>query len=461
MQEILLSRGAIVLTAHEAVQVVSCPTGNGVQAIIGPDGKTRNIVSERLVLATGAEQRIDDIAAEQIGHRALMPALADRIMLSGEALAHGGAARIAMRLADCRDPKVAIIGGSHSALGCANLLLGKDTGIAFAKGALSLLHRRPLRIFYPSTEAALADGYTEFNLADVCPVTHRLFRLSGLRLESGQLAKQLLGIGGAPPEPRLALRPLTDVGAGLEGWRILHEADLVIAALGYRPRGLRLLDSNGHAIPLAALATRRAALVDRECRVIDQSLNPVPGVFALGLAAGIRPWGAMGGEPSFVGQTNGLWLWQNDIGAIIMRSCLGERLVARRTRETNRLDVALSAPPVACRLLAARAHPGVRKPHRRFCSRQLHALAQARWRKAADKHQRRVPPRIAGPRRAGRPPRRSSPPTHRPPGRRSSSTSPGRARSKHTTGKPAANASATTIPAGSRRLGNNSTWWSR
>jgi hypothetical protein len=280
------------------------------------------------VLATGAEQRIDDIAAERIGQRALMPVLADRIMLSGEVLAHGGGARIAARLADIRDPKIAIIGGSHSALGCATLLLGKDTGIAFSEGAISLLHRRPLRIFYPSTEAALANGYTDFNLADVCPVTHRLFRMRGFRLESGQLAKQLLGIGRAPPERRLTLGALTDGGAGLEAWRILDEAHLVIAALGYRPRGLRLFDSAGHPIALAAHVTRGAALVDRECRVVDQSLNPVPGVFALGLAAGFVPYGSMGGEPSFVGQTNSLWLWQNDIGAMIMQSCFGGRSVA-------------------------------------------------------------------------------------------------------------------------------------
>jgi hypothetical protein len=325
MREILLSFGAIVLTEHEAVRSRRSSSGNWCTTIIGPDGMTRDVVSECLVLATGAEQRIDDIAAERIGDRALMPVLANRIMLSGEALAHGGAARIETRLADRRDPKVAIIGGSQSALACADLLLRKDTGIAFSEGAISLLHRRPLRIFYPSTEAALADGYTDFNLADVCPVTHRLFRFRGFRFECGQLAKQLLGIGKAPPEPRLTLRALTNSGAGLEAWRILDEADLVIAALGYRPRGLRLLDSDGHPILLAAHVTRGAALVDRECRVIDQSLNPVPGVFALGLAAGFVPNGAMGGEPSFVGQTNGLWLWQNDIGAMIMQRCLRER----------------------------------------------------------------------------------------------------------------------------------------
>lgn len=364
MQEILLSCGAIVLTEYEAEQSRKTSDGKWCTRIIGTHGQTQDILSERLVLATGADQRVDDIAAERIGERTLMPALADRIMLSGEVLAHGGAARIAMRLANCPNPKVAIIGGSHSAVASANLLLGKDTGLAFSEGALALLHRRPLRIFYPSIAAALADGYTDFNLDDVCPRTHRLYRLSGFRLEARELAKQLLGIGGAAPEPRLRLCGLTRAGAHSEAWRILDDADLVIAALGYRPRGLRLLDCDGRPIPLAAHAARGAALVDRECRVIDQSLNPVAGVFALGLAAGFVPKGALGGEPSFIGQTNGLWLWQNDIGAIIIQGCRGERSVATR-RKTPRLNVAVivGTRPEAIKLapviLAMRATAGI------------------------------------------------------------------------------------------------------
>jgi UDP-N-acetylglucosamine 2-epimerase len=364
MQDILLSCGAVVLTAHEAQLSRRLSDGKWSTRVIGPDGQTREIVSERLVLATGAEQRIEDIAAERIGGRALMPALADSIMLSSEVLAHGGAARIATRLADCQNPKVAIIGSSHSALASANLLLAKATGIAFAKQAVSLLHRRPLRIFYPTIEAALADGYTDFTLDDVCPRTHRLFRLAGFRLDARELARRALGIGDAPPEPRLRLHGLTGDGDQSEAWRILDEADLVIAALGYRPRGLRLLDSDGQPILLAAHAARGAALVDRECRVVDQSLHPVPGVFALGLAAGFVPNGALGGESSFVGQTNGLWLWQNDIGAMIMQSCRGERLAASR-RKAPRLNVALivGTRPEAIKLapvvLALRASPGI------------------------------------------------------------------------------------------------------
>jgi UDP-N-acetylglucosamine 2-epimerase len=341
MQEILQDVGATILTSHEAEQSHQLPDGRWRTRIIGPEGLTRDIVSERLVLATGAEQQIEDIDAERIDGRALFPALRSKIMLSGEALAHGGGLRIAMRLAGRPDPKVAIIGGSHSALASANLLLANDTGIAFSEGGLSLLHRRPLRIFYPSVTDALAEGYTDFTADDLCPKTQRLYRLAGFRLEARELAKRVMGVGGAAAEPRVKLCTLSGTGTQSDPWRVLHEADLVIAAMGYRPRALRLLDSDGRPILLAAHAARAAPLVDGECRVIDQSQIPIPGVFALGLAAGFVPRGKiLGGEPSFRGQTNGLWLWQNDIGAIIIRNCRGERAPAQR-RRTPRSNVAV------------------------------------------------------------------------------------------------------------------------
>ncbi len=366
MHEILLSHRALVLTRHDAEHSRQLPEGKWCTRIAGPQGESREILSERLVLATGAEQALADIAAEQIGGRALLPALVDKIMLSGVALAHGGAAQIAARLAGRAHPRVAIIGGSHSAVASANLLLRHGSGFDFDEGGVALLHRRPLRIFYPSIEAALADGYTSFNLDDVCPRTQRLFRLGGFRLEARELVRQALGIGGAAPEPRLKLCPLHGDGEQSAAWQILEQADLVIAALGYRPRALRLLDLEGRPIPLAAYAARGAPLVDRECRVIDQSHQPVPGVFALGLAAGFVPKGAaLGGESSFIGQTNGLWLWQNNIGEMIMQSCRGERLAAPR-RKTPRLHVAVivGTRPEAIKLapvvLAMRAVAGMR-----------------------------------------------------------------------------------------------------
>lgn len=63
-------------------------------------------------------------------------------------------------------------------------------------------------------------------------------------------------------------------------------------------------------------------MVDRHCRVLDAGGAAVPGLYGIGLAAGFVPWGRLGGEASFVGQANGLWLWQNDVGMMIVDQLL-------------------------------------------------------------------------------------------------------------------------------------------
>ena len=63
-------------------------------------------------------------------------------------------------------------------------------------------------------------------------------------------------------------------------------------------------------------------MVDRHCRILDASGAAIPGLFGIGLAAGFVPWGRLGGEASFRGQANGLWLWQNDVGQMIVDQLL-------------------------------------------------------------------------------------------------------------------------------------------
>jgi len=58
--------------------------------------------------------------------------------------------------------------------------------------------------------------------------------------------------------------------------------------------------------------------VDGDCRLVTADGAPVPRLFSLGLASGFLPSGEMGGEPSFRGHTNGVWLYQNRIGARVL-----------------------------------------------------------------------------------------------------------------------------------------------
>ena len=263
-------------------------------------GRERTIDSRNVVLATGASQPIERLRRERVAGVNLVERCGERLLQSGDVVSTAGFAAVAARLAGLgRPPRVAIIGGSTSAAAIAYAMLNRMPEVTFGPAGLSILHRRELRIFYPSVEAALAEGYTEFGPDDICPVSKRVFRLSGFRLDSRELIMRARGIGGRPAEPRLQLHRLgVDDAASLA---VLDDADLVIAALGYRPRALPVFDQEGRAVTLHSETSPQARLVDNYCRVMDAGGNPLPQLFAIGLAAGFVPYGKLGGEEEFPG----------------------------------------------------------------------------------------------------------------------------------------------------------------
>jgi hypothetical protein len=130
----------------------------------------------------------------------------------------------------------------------------------------------------------------------------------------------MLSLGGRAPDPRVVShRIVGDDDATARS--IIADADLVVGALGYRPRAVPLLGADG--APLALAHHEGRPMVDRHCRILDSHDRPVPGAYGIGLSAGFVPWGRLGGEASFRGQANGLWLWQNDVGQMIVDQLLG------------------------------------------------------------------------------------------------------------------------------------------
>ena len=281
-----------------------------------------SVRSRCVVSATGAHQPRERLAREAVGGINLAQRHGGKLLQSGDVFVAGGLAAIAGRLARCHDPRVVIIGGSTSAAAAAHALLHRLPSIRFGDAAITLMHRRPLRIYYPSADEALDEGYDEFDDHDICPISKRVFRFAGFRLDSRELIMQARGIGGRAPEPRLALHRLCDPDH--EAAAKLDRADLIVAALGYRPRAIQVLDLLGDPIDLLARQQPQAPLVDGQCRVLDAERVPIPGLFGIGLAAGFVPRGNLGGEPSFSGQANGLWLWQNDVGALIVDGILAQ-----------------------------------------------------------------------------------------------------------------------------------------
>ena len=205
--EIVVANGGTVLMQHDVINARQ--TSGGVwQARVRNtlSGEEQLVLAHNIVLATGGYQPAEDVAAAQVAGMPLGERLGPRLLPSDAFLRLGGMDALRAQLADCRAPRIAIVGASTSALASAALLLKSD--IPLGDGALTLLHRTPLRPFYPSAEAALADGFTDFGEDDICPVSGFVYRLAGFRLEARELVLRMLGVGGRVPDPRMRLHRL-------------------------------------------------------------------------------------------------------------------------------------------------------------------------------------------------------------------------------------------------------------
>lgn len=294
------------------------------------DGGVRLFCSRVLVLATGADQPIRRLSQAKVAGLPLLPRFSCKTIQSGELLGHAGAQMLAQALGRETSPKVVIVGASHSAIASAHTCLFHSGGVRFGARSVTVLHREEFRLTYGSAAQALEDGYVAFGPADLCSKTGRVFPLAGLRSESRDLMRRAFGLGGSTPDPRLQLIKLEEERFE-EANRILEEADLIVAALGYRPRALPLFDRNGERFSL--LADFEGPLVDARSRVLDAVRRPVPSVFAMGLAAGY-PLANIHGEASFTGQANGLALWQSDIGEELVSQLLDQISEFEQMRES-------------------------------------------------------------------------------------------------------------------------------
>lgn len=318
---IVSAQGGTILTGHEALGAAQGANGRWrVDLRNGADGAPVTVHADSIVIATGGHQPIDRLAMQQVAGIPIARRHGDKLLQSDGVLAVGGLDRVRDLIGGKRDPRIVVIGGSTSALATIALLLKAQPALPIGAGGIALLHRRPLRPFYPSIAAAQAEGFSDFGPDDICPVSGFVYRLAGFRLEARELVLRMLSVDGRTPEPRVMRHQIA--GEHDDTARALIErADLVIAALGYRPYALPLSDRRGRRIALAA--DHGAAMVDRHCRVVAADGQPIPGAYGIGLAAGFVPWGPQGGEPSFRGQANGLWQWQNDVGAMIVDQVLG------------------------------------------------------------------------------------------------------------------------------------------
>ncbi len=207
-------------------------------------------------------------------------------------------------------PEVAVLGSSHSSYAVVRTIRNH-----FEKeiGVLNIYGRSYPRRFFNSVEEALSSGYTDFDaVRDVCPVTGRVLRFGGNRgYASAETAASL--------DPASAWSRFVKVDGDFESVKEqLLRAKVVIAGLGYRPNLVPIINEDGAVIG-PELDTDGQIKVDGNGRIYFKGgRDLIPGAYAIGLGAGIRPSKTLGGEPGFKGRLDGVNVAWGIVGPAIL-----------------------------------------------------------------------------------------------------------------------------------------------
>ncbi|MBS0223008.1 MAG: hypothetical protein JSR91_19950 [Proteobacteria bacterium] len=312
--DMFAGHAASALHLHTTAQSVHlCSDGRVAVVIQGQNDRTKTLVARSAVIALGGRQHWrDEMAAPDLK---FVDCAARQLLASNELLTHEGLARANEIIRDAAGRPIVIVGGAHSAYAAAWALLQLPDASSLKDGQIVILQRRPPRIFYPDRAAAIADDYP-FEEGDICVRTQRVNRMGGIRGHGRDIWRRIARKPNVAPESRVAVLALQDFSPQ-QLRKTLEEAALVVPCLGYRSATMPIFDSNGQRLTLKADINGDA--VDGDCRLLTADGKPLPNVFGIGLGSGFRPTQAMGCEPNFRGQANSLWMYQNDIGAVIYR----------------------------------------------------------------------------------------------------------------------------------------------
>ncbi|MFD3873085.1 FAD-dependent oxidoreductase [Streptomyces sp. NPDC058623] len=303
--------GAVVralLEAHprcayvaDRVDAIALTDDDGVVVTVG---EGRQLRARRAVIATGGRPLAGFDRAEIVPGLSLAPHQ-DRVF-------HSESFIDARRRLPAAHGRAVVVGGSHSAWSVVDLL-------ASDAAEVTLIHRSELRLFYSGAEEARADGYAFDPVLDVCPANGRVNRYGGLRGRAHELAAAALGLRGPGPAPVRLVRAGAP-GATDAARQALAEADVIVMANGFEANLPRLSHPDG-AVLTAATGPTGTEVTDQG-HLVDVHGVPHPRLIAYGLGAGLAPSAEVGGEPSYTRRADGVWLYQHDIGEIVLADLL-------------------------------------------------------------------------------------------------------------------------------------------
>ena len=280
------------------------------------NGQNESFIGKNVILTIGAKQYYYDILNREIFPNFNLIPYKDKVIVSGEILNQKISTITRLKQMLPNKPKIVIIAGSHSAWSCAWYMLNKldkllDKPIHFERSAIKILHRSDIKLFYSNRDDAINDNYKFNEFLDICPLSGRVNRFSGLRGDAFELAREVINENSVDNPIKLITLSQTMIAEIKEA---LDVADLIVPAFGYRASTVPILDEKDNEIELAFNDT--GLVVDHMTRVIKKNGEPINNILAYGLGAGMMPSNNVGGEQGLNRRVDGVWLFQNDVGKI-------------------------------------------------------------------------------------------------------------------------------------------------
>ena len=295
---------------------------------IAENGRLFN--SKNLVLATGGRSKPYSFERRKT-------ALREAVMFDSDSiLHHQHTQEIIEALRAAPFEFILIIGSSHSAWSVAKVL--EESILPQCPNAIiAVLARSSIKTFYESRDSADNEGY-HYERGDICTTTDLINRFGGIRGDAKALYRRVIESGNILAEGDL-VQFLQDIASQQANTRrsrvvlvrcsernesevqeLLNVAPVIVPAVGYEANVVPVYQNGSHIGP--RLKTNGQVDVDKNCRVFDFDGKHIDGVYALGLAHGVTPDEALGGEPNFSGTIDGVNLYQGVIGERLLRQII-------------------------------------------------------------------------------------------------------------------------------------------
>jgi hypothetical protein len=296
---------------HSTVVTEVVKEGDEFVIWVEKDGRTRRIRSASLVLNLGGFQDPaylrDGLAAQGL----LLPATAN--VMSSDRILRMNAVQLRETFAPAlaTSGRITIVGGSHSAF---SVLENLADALEFAGlKELTLVHRSPIRMFYESAQLASAAQYSFDPVQDVCPISGRVNRSSGLRYRALDVGRAVIAHGRVG-NTGVRVKSLQTHGGPAADYEqaamALIDSSVVVQCTGYQPRLPPFSDAEGN--PVTLNQVKGGIDSDLSGCPRDTRGQRIHGLYLFGVGAGLAADERLGSEPSFNGRIYGVWQFHND-----------------------------------------------------------------------------------------------------------------------------------------------------